>query len=301
MRHQTTLRFIDAVARAGSIRKAAEALAIDASALNRRIQAFEEELGAPIFERLPRGVRLNPAGELVIHHLRAQMADMERVRSQIADLRGERRGHVAIACSQALLPFFLPEQIAAYRADHPAVTFAVALRDRGAAEQALVELAADIALVFDPAPVSDVRSLIVVRQSVHAVMARDHPLAARETVRLRDCLAWPVAAPTAPTGVRRMLESALGRSTLRLEPAVTSDSFEFLRSYAAHDAGLITFQAPIGLRPGSVEVVSRPVDPRDMPPGLLALSQRRGRTLPVAAAKFADRLAAALSARFETA
>ena len=97
MRYMTTIRFIDAVARAGSIRKAADELAITSTALNRRILAVEEELGAPIFERLARGVRLNSAGEIFIHHIRNQISDMERVRTQIADLAGERRGSVAIA------------------------------------------------------------------------------------------------------------------------------------------------------------------------------------------------------------
>jgi len=177
MRHHTLMRMIDATARAGSIRKAAEQLAITHTALNRRILAFEAELGAPVFERLPRGVRLNPAGELVIHHFRSQIADMARVRSHIADLKGERRGHVAIACSQALLPYFLPREIAAYRAGHPAVTFSVELRDRDMAEQALADHVADLALVFEPVRLTEVQTLLTAPQPVCAVMAADHPLA----------------------------------------------------------------------------------------------------------------------------
>src|SRR5215470_9014099 len=101
VRHLLPLRYIDAVVRAGSIRKAAESLSITSTALNRRILSMEQELGAPIFERLSRGVRLSAAGEILIHHARAQIADMERVKSQISDLSGVRRGHVSIACSQA--------------------------------------------------------------------------------------------------------------------------------------------------------------------------------------------------------
>ena len=49
MRHLLIYRFIDEVAKAGSIRKAAETLAITPSALNRRILALEEELGVPLY------------------------------------------------------------------------------------------------------------------------------------------------------------------------------------------------------------------------------------------------------------
>ncbi len=296
MRHHALLKTIDAVARAGSIRKAAEALAITHTALNRRILAFEAELGAPVFERMPRGVRLSPAGELVIHHFRAQIADMARVRSQIADLSGERRGHVSIVSSQALLPYFLPREIAAYRAQHPAVTFEVTRGDREVAEGALVDLSADLALVFEPARLAEVRTAITAPQVVMAVMAADHPLArGKGPVRLRDCLEYPVAAPTDAYGVRRILDAALARSSVRLSPAVTSNSFEFLRAHALAER-VVTFQIPIGLPEAGGGWAQRPLDERDAPPGLLHLCQLRQRALPVAAARFAEQLMRALAA-----
>ena len=295
----TSLHYVDAITRAGSIRKAAETLAITSTALNRRLLALEAELGVPIFERLPRGVRLSTAGELLIHHIRAQVSDFEKLKSQIADLAGERRGHVAIACSQALLPFFLPEQISAYRREHPAVTFGVHLRDRAAAETALVEHAADIAMVFEPVRLSEVQVLATVRQALFAVLPADHPLAAAETVRLRDCARWPVGLPTASYGVRHLIDLALVRSSVTLNVALESDNFEFLRRYPGNE-WVITFQIPIGLpaQSGEEGTVTRPVDTRDVPEGLLYLCQLRGRTLPVAAAKFAARVERALDERF---
>lgn len=297
-RHLMPLVYVDAIARAGSIRKAAETLAITSTALNRRVLALEEELGVPIFERLPRGVRLSTAGELLIGHIRNQVSEFEKLKSQLADLSGERRGHVAIACSQALLPYFLPEQISRYRADHPAVTFDVRVRDRAAAEQALLDFSADIALIFEPVRVREIQVQIAVRQPVHAVMAGDHPLAGRESVRLRDCARWPVGLPAAQYGVRHLIDNALLRSSVVLSQAVESDSFEFLRRYPRHERS-VSFQIPVGLPARPEEgIVSIPVDRRDVPEGLLYLCQLRGRTLPVAAAKFAARIEAELEARF---
>lgn len=293
-RHLTPLGYIDVIARAGSIRKAAETLAITSTALNRRVLALEEELGVPIFERLPRGVRLSTAGELLVTHVRSQISDFEKLKSQIADLSGERRGNVAIACSQALLPFFLPEQISRYRAQHPAVTFGVSLRDRAAAEQALVDLSADIALVFEPVRLREIQVLMTARQPLHAVMAADHPLAGRDTVRLRDCAAFPVGVPTAQYGVRHLIDMALMRSSVELRIAIESDSFEFLRRYPKHEQ-LVSFQIPVGLPARPDEgIVTRQIDRRDVPDGLLYLCQLRGRTLPVAAAKFAAQIEAVL-------
>lgn len=301
MKHLLPLLYIDAVSKAGSIRKAAEMLSITSTALNRRILAMEEELGVPIFERRPRGVRLSAAGEIFVHHVRTQIGDLERVKGQIADLAGERRGHVAIACSQALLPYFLPEQIAAYRTCHPAVTFNVLPRDRAAAEQALVTLTADLSLVFEPVRLADFQILQTVRQPVHAVMTLGHPLAAKKILRLRDCVQYPMALPTAQYGVRHLMENAALRSGQKLYPVVESDSFEFLRHHAVAE-NILAFQIPIGLpaNTAGANVVSRPIDTRDVPAGLLYFGQLRGRTLPVAAARFANQMISALADRFDS-
>ena len=125
MKHLRILRYVDEVARTGSIRKAADQLNVTASAVNRRIMDLEEELGAQLFERRPRGVRLTAAGEVFVHYLREQDGDVERMKSQIEDLKGLRRGTVRIACSQALALDFLPREIAAFRARHPLVSFEV--------------------------------------------------------------------------------------------------------------------------------------------------------------------------------
>lgn len=299
MRHLQTYRYIDAVSKAGSIRKAAEALNITPSALNRRIQTFEDELGTAIFERLTRGVRLNTVGELLIQHIRDQVADMDRLKSRIADLEGVRRGHVSIACSQALLPYFLPRQIADYRAAHPAVTFSVLPRDRAAAERALMDYSCDLALVFEPVLLAEVQPLVTVRQPVHAVMAPDHPLAKRDVLRLRDCLRYPYGLPTAPYGVRRLMDQAAALKGLPLAPMVESDSFEFLRHHASREQ-LITFQIPVGIEPprAADDLISLPLDDRDVPAGTLLLGQLRHRALPVASARFADQLLTALQTRF---
>lgn len=302
MRHQLLLHFVDTVARVGSIRKAAESLAITSTALNRRILALEEDLGVPVFERLPGGVRLSAAGEVLIQHVRGQLADMERVKSQIADLRGERRGHVTVAASQALMPFFLPEQVTLYRKAHPAVTFSVLRRDRSAAEQAITDMSADLALVFEPERLLDLQVLHQVRQPVHVLMRPGHPLGVQSVVRLRDCLRYPLALPNDQTGIRFLLERAVQRTSLSLKPVVEADSFEFLRCHALAE-NIVAFQIPIGL-PLAVDsdtLVTRPIDARDVPHGTLYLGQLRTRTLPVAVARFGQQIIETLVGRYDVA
>jgi len=296
MKHLHTFALIEAVARSGSMRKAAEDMNLTASALNRRVRRFEEEFGSALFERIPGGVRLNPAGEMLLHHYRMTKSDLARVQSQVADLSGERRGHVKIACSQALLPYFLPEQIARYRSQHPGVTFTVTVRDRAQAEQELATYASDLALVFEPIYLVDFEVLHIIPQRVHAVMRKDHPLAEMPELRLWQCLDAPSVAPDAKYGVRHLLDFAARKLGRTLTPILETESFELIRHYVLHEQA-IGYQIPIGLRAPADDLVYRPLSERDVAPGGLILGQLRGRTLPVASARFAMQLAAALSRR----
>src|SRR5438552_6006040 len=195
MRHLRFLRYVDEVARAGSIRKAADVLHVTASAVNRRIMDLEDELGTPLFERRPRGVRLTSAGEVFVRYLRQQTGDVDRMKSQIEDLKGMRRGTVRIACSQALALDFLPREIAQFRERHPLVSFEVEVADHEQAMAALAAYEVDLVLVFRPPFLANFQPLMTLEQRIVAVMAADHPLAAKNAIRLRDCSAYPVALP----------------------------------------------------------------------------------------------------------
>lgn len=294
MRHLKTFDLIEAVVRAGSIRRAAEDMNLTASALNRRIQNFEDEFGWQIFERLPRGMRLNPAGELLMQHIQSQRIDLTRVQSQVADLSGERRGHVSIACSQALLPYFLPLQIARYRDAHPGVTFSVNVRDRVEAERDLAAFRSDIALVFEPVHLVEFEVLHALVQPVHAILRRDGTLAKASRLKLTDCVQRPLVMPSPAYGVRHLLDLAARRRNLTLTPQVETESFELIRHYVLHEDA-IGFQIPIGLQADAdndARITHRPLSERDVPPGQLLLGQLKGRTLPVSSAKFVQQLVA---------
>ena len=295
MKHLRITRYVDEVARTGSIRKAADHLNVTASAVNRRIMDLEEELGALLFERRPRGVRLTAAGEVFVAYLRAQSDDVERMKSQIEDLKGLRRGTVRIACSQALALEFLPSEIAEFRKRHPLVAFDVKVLDHEQAMTALAAYEVDLVLVFRPPFLASFQPLMSLEQRIVAVMSAEHPLAARKTIRLRDCAAHPVALPERIIGGRQLLDEVTARTGIAFKIAAESNSFELLRGLVLA-ANLISFQIRIGTMPdgNKLDLVAREIDDRDVPRANLVLGQLRARNLPVPAAVFAERIARVL-------
>jgi DNA-binding transcriptional LysR family regulator len=130
LRPPRVLTYVDAVARYGSIRKAADALNIASSALNRQILDLEVDLGAPLFERLPRGVRVTSAGEAFLVYARLVISELKAVESRIEQLRGLVRGQVSVAAAESVAGELLPSAITQFQETHPYVRFHVRIGAR---------------------------------------------------------------------------------------------------------------------------------------------------------------------------
>ena len=104
--HAAVLRYFEAVAEDGSIRRASERLHISPSAVNRQILKIEDYFGTPLFERRPDGMRLTDAGQLVLRHSRETLQDFARLRGDIDNLRGIVSGVVTIATLDSLTVHF---------------------------------------------------------------------------------------------------------------------------------------------------------------------------------------------------
>ena len=296
MRHLKLLTHVVEVARTGSIRRAAQLLNLTPSAMNRRIQDLELEVGTPLFERRPRGVKLTTAGEMFVRYARSQIADAQRMKSQVEDLRGLRRGPVQIACSQALAHDFMALRIATFQKKHPKVVFDLKVMDHERALAALAAYDVDLALVHHPAMWPSLRVITSIPQRLVVIARSDHPLAKKKMVRLSDCIDYPTALPDRSLSGRQILDEITTRRDLHLNMVAESNSFEMLRGLVFR-CGMISFQIEIGAPTGNLGMglVGRPIDTRDVPTADLVLCQLRGRTLPVAAATFAEVLSKSLN------
>ena len=281
--------YADAVARHGSIRKAAASLHIVSSALNRRILDLEEELGSPLFERLPRGVRPTAAGELYLAYVRRCMRELEEVRAQIEGLRRLLRGRVRLAVAESVTGHMLPTAIARFQAQHPNVTFHVRIDGPKGLSEALASDDADLILTHDPLERPQVSVLASVHQPFCALVTPDHPLASRASLTLRQCVAYPIALPDNTLAARALIDRALMRSSFKLEPALVSNSVELTKTFARANRA-VCFQFRIAGLPDPSGLVAIPLTDYGFAQATLALAARRGRVLPVAAAAFAAQL-----------
>jgi DNA-binding transcriptional LysR family regulator len=296
LRPPRLLIYVDAVARHGSIRKAADALNVASSALNRQILDLETDLGAALFERLPRGVRLTAVGEVFLAYARQAISELKAVASQVEELRGLVRGQVGVAAVESVAGDFLPAAITRFQAAHPNVRFNVRIGVPEALAAALAADQVDLILTLSPPPKKHAAIAAAGAQALCALMACDHPLADRDELRLRDCLAYPLALGDSTLAGRALIEQVLAQASFELDPRLVSNSVETMKAFARINRGVcFQFRKPgkALIPPG--DMIAVPLIDAPLQQAKLYLATRRGRVLPVAAATFVELLKAALA------
>lgn len=105
----------------GSIRQAADKIAISQSALTRRVQDLEEGLGASLFERTSRGMTLTPFGEVLKHHAQLVAITCQSAANEISELLDGEAGELRISAGPAWAYTLVPDAIVAMKAARPKI------------------------------------------------------------------------------------------------------------------------------------------------------------------------------------
>lgn len=226
----TALRYFHETAQTGSIRRAAERLHVAPSAVSRQILKLEHDFGAPLFERGSQGVRLTAAGELLARQTQRTFRELGRVRDAIDDLRGLRRGEVTVFVMEGLVADFLPELLAEFHDRYQNVSFNIRTAATDRIVEALVRDEADIGVTFNAPDRSDLVFVADYAEPLDCLVAPDHPLAAADSVRLRDMMRYPMALPEVSFGVRQMFDRAMRRKKLDPQVFITTNSLELTKT-----------------------------------------------------------------------
>lgn len=231
-------RYFLEVARHRSIRQAAQALHVSASAIDRQILTVEEELGVPLFERLPSGLRLTSAGELVLANARQWQKDYARTREQIDEMQGLRRGHVEIGLIDALSEGFVVEAIAALMAQYPGLTFGMKVADNQQVAKMIAAAEVDFGLMLDAAASAELALSASTPIKMGIAMPVRHPLASRRSLRLSDTQNETVIFPAAPLVVQKHVHALYDHLHLDVRQRVACNDLRMMRSLIRQGVGV---------------------------------------------------------------
>lgn len=183
----TTLRIFLAVYNLGNISKAAEREHLAPSAISRRIQALEAEIGAQLFYRDVRGVRATPAGEKLAHHAITIFDNINEMAADLSAFAGGSIGQVRIHAHTSAVIQFLPDQLSTFKTLYPDVR--IILREETSSEviQSVIDGLADIGIVPAHMPIPDTFDVLSYRHDrLVALVPIDHPLASKSMIDFNE-------------------------------------------------------------------------------------------------------------------
>lgn len=294
--HSRALRYFDMIRRCGSIREAARRLHVSSSAVNRQLLQLEDELGAPLFERLPGGLRLSAAGEALSRHVITVLQDAQRLSADLDALEGVRRGAVEVACVEALTADFMPRVIETMATRYPGVRIGVRIAGSAAAAATVVAGDADVAIGFVLRRSAELRQVAVGRFPLGALVTPSHPLAAAAAVSFADCARYPLVMPGPALSLHWELAPLVAACRRPLQTVVETESLELMKELAARGIG-IAFVNAFGIERDLQAGRLRHIPLRGAPPSDLGAYVRAGRALPPALDAFTRVVAAAIEAR----
>ncbi|MEV0154273.1 LysR substrate-binding domain-containing protein [Micromonospora sp. NPDC050686] len=283
-----------AVAGQGSITTAARALGFTQSAVSRQIAALEADVGAKLFDRLPRGVALTAAGHALLPHAEAVLDRLAAARRDLDDLRGLGRGRLRVGAFPTAVAALVPRAMASFRAAYPKIGLSLVEGVTPRLLERLLAEEADVAVVsasptdeldrerFDLRHLLDERLLVAV--------ARDHRLARRRTVRLAELAedAFVVGSATA--------ENSLLRASLPagFTPRVDIVAADWTGRLGCVAAGLGVALVPaLAVRGTPPDIALLRLHPDDESVRQIFTATVRARTPAPAATRFLDHLRAA--------
>ncbi|MDO8905162.1 LysR substrate-binding domain-containing protein [Hydrogenophaga sp.] len=186
-----TLRVVIAAADLGSISAASERLQLAVAAASSRITGLEEALGFRVFERSSRGVKLTPAGQMLVQRSRALLTDADRLAQHLQGYSQGMQGQVRVVANTSALLEVLPQRLAQFMTAHPLIH--IDLEERGSPEipLSLIEGRADFGVVDLPVPPAGLKFAPFFTDTLVLLTPRSHRLASRKRLRLADALDEP--------------------------------------------------------------------------------------------------------------
>ena len=180
------LRYFCAVVETGSFTRAAAREHVAQPSLSQQIMKLEEELGALLFDRLGRTVRLTDLGQTFLPRARAILRELQAAKDEVVERKSSVSGPVSIGVIPTIAPYFLPSRIATFSRKFPDSSLSVVeditlgLMDR------LRAGTIDMALMALPLRGHDFETFPLRTERLFAILPKGHELARKRSLMMKE-------------------------------------------------------------------------------------------------------------------
>ena len=232
------LRYFCAIVDAGGFSRAARQIHVSQPSLSQQIRKLEDELGARLFDRLGRSVRLTELGRAFLPHARGVLRELEAARGDVLERKASIGGTICVGVIPTIAPYFLPPLLTAFSRQHPEARVTVVEEITPLLLEKLRAGGVDAALVALPLPVRshEFEALPLLREKLYAVLPNRHPLARGPALSLSDLSGEPFLLLRDGHCFREIAVAACKRA--HLNPQIVFESGQFSSILSMVSAGL---------------------------------------------------------------
>ena len=230
------LRYFCAVARHGTFTRASKAEHIAQPSLSQQILKLEAELGARLFDRLPRSAQLTVFGKAFLPKAERILRDLEEARAELRDMSGNQTGEVVVGIIPTIAAYLLPRLLHNFTVRHALITIKIIEDLTPALLQRLREGTIDIAVVALPVAGSELAVVEMFEEKFYAVLPKRHRLASRASISLAELNREPFLLLKEGHCFRDSLITACHK--LRMSPSIVFESGQFATILAMVSAGM---------------------------------------------------------------
>jgi DNA-binding transcriptional LysR family regulator len=228
-----------AVVDEGGFTRAAEKLLVAQPGVSAQVRNLERELGQRLFERHARGATLTAAGEAVLPHARAALAEAAAVTDSVAALTGLLRGTLRVGMLLSSSGMQMPRLLREFRDEAPAVEVRVREDDAATLLAAVRDGTLDVAWTATAdVDLEDLAAVTVARDPLAALVAPDHRWSRRRTVTLAELCSEPLLSVPSGGGLRTVLDAACAAHGLDPRIELEANSPVLLAALAGQGLGV---------------------------------------------------------------
>ncbi len=219
------IRYFLAVAEQGNFTRAAEALHVSQPTLSQQIKQLEDALGAPLFDRSGRAVRLTDAGEAWMRYARLALQDLDAGARAIHDVATLARGHLRLAMTPTFTAYLVGPTIDAFYRRYPGITLSIEEMAQERIEALLAQDRLDLGIAFEMAQSAEVEATPLFSETLELMVGADHPLAAhRRPLRLAEWQHLPLALLNGDFATRQFIDRYCTQLGFRPQVAVEANA-----------------------------------------------------------------------------
>lgn len=241
------LRTFLTIADVGNMTRAAEILNLVQPAVSRHIKLLEDDVGTELFERHRHGMVLTEAGRSLLGYARRALLELDRARAEISGtVAGNVTGLVSLGLLPSTVDLLSGPLVSAVAEEYPGIQVRITVGYAGTLLQWLQTGEVDAALLYGAERNTQVQHTPLVEEALWVIGPPECGLSPDKPVQLRELAGHVFVLPSAPHGIRTLVEQATAGMEIRLRISAETNALSVQRSLVLGGHGL-TILPPIAV------------------------------------------------------